>query len=98
MLKVVGARHCAKGAGGECGLGGVGGGEGQAKAVVRMVGMTPTSWGMPLPLNPLMSSSILMTPHRGAPAGPVPWEEEEEEEEEEERRGRIAGLEMGTVE
>jgi hypothetical protein len=39
-----------------------------------------------------------MTPHRGAPAGPVPWEEEEEEEEEEERRGRIAGLEMGTVE
>jgi hypothetical protein len=39
-----------------------------------------------------------MTPHRGAPAGPVPREEEEEEEEEEERRGRIAGLEMGTVE
>jgi hypothetical protein len=92
MLKGVGARHCAKGAGGECGWGREGGGEGQAKAVARMMWMTPASWGMISPLKPLMSnsSSTLVTLHRGAPAGPVPREEEEDEE-------RIVGLEMGTV-
>ena len=55
--------------------------------MARMMGMIPAHWGIS-PLNPLMSSSTLVTPHRGAQAGPVPREEEEE---------GIPGLEMGTV-
>ena len=57
--------------------------------MARIMGMIPAHWGIS-PLNPLMSSSTLVTPHRGAQAGPVPREEEEDEE-------RIVGLEMGTV-